>query len=442
MKNPIQEYTLQSVVLSSERLNNPVELARVTTDIDIYEHLDKPYLTGTIAFVDNARIFENADLLGGEKISITVKSSRKESKPITNNFYIKKIVADQKVNDNEQYLILHLVEDIAFVSNLFNINKSYNGKLSDIIKKVSSEYLNKEFEVTGEDKQDVKLIVPNLTPIETIKWLTQRATTVKGYPFYTFSTLAFDGIYMVDLGSMLEQTPLNPNIPYRYDTTTANSPNLDAQRRAIKGYKFGSDAEDLSKLIGKGLVGAKYNFLDTFKDHDGKNTFDFDLVEDVAKPIYDEGLIKDQPNFPFSDFYEVEGLSFNKFQSKTISMIRSSGAYRENEELEGTKTYGETALDSEYKLEIISRAMDNVLKKNILTMVIPGLDFIDGDKHSTIGNKIRIEFPQSKTDDKSNVKNIDAKKSGNYIIYSVRHQFKKNKYDAILSLVKIGNMKR
>ena len=442
MKKNTKEYHLESVVLDSERLNIPVELRNVTSDIDVYEHLDKPYLTASLTIVDSHRIFEKADLLGGERISIRIKSTRKQSKAITNNFYIKKIIYDKKSNDNEQVLTFHLVEDIAFVSNLQNVNKSYTGKISDIIEKVSRDYLDVDFKITGEDKQNVKVIVPNLNPIETIKWLNQRATTIKGYPFYCFSTMAFKGIYMVDLGSMLEQPPLNPHIPYRYDSISASSKDEDTRRRVIKAYKFSHDAEDLSKVIGKGLIGAKYNFLDTFQDYSGQKSFDFDIVEDVVKPISDDGLLKDQPNFPFSSSYEVEGLPFNKFQSETISMIRSSGGYRESEELERTKTYGEAYETSDYKLEIISRAMDNMLKKSILTVVMPGLDFIDGDKHATIGNKIRVEIPQSQADVKKSTKKLDSKKSGNYIIYAVRHQFKKEKYDAVLTLVKMGNLRR
>ena len=436
------EYTVESIQLSSERLPTPVELGKVVSDIDIYEHLDKPYLTGTIGFIDNLRIYENADLLGGEKVTIKLKSIRKDAKAITNHFYIKKIAFDRKVNENEQLVILHLVEDIGFISNLQNINKSYTGKVSKIVEKISSEYLDTDFEITGEDKQNVKVIVPNMHPIEAIKWLTQRATTINGYPFYTFSTMAFQKLYMVDLGSMLEAPVINPNIAYKYDTTTNNTGSKTAKRRVIKGYQFGADAEDLSKLIDKGLVGAKYKFLDTFQDYSGQREFDFDIIKDVAIPMLDAGIIDDQPNFPYSNAYLHNEKPFNKYQSNTISLIRSSGAYRESEELERTKSYGETSLESEYKLEVISRTMDNILKKNVLTIIVPGLDFIDGDKHSTIGNKIRVEFPHTKADGKKSEKRIDAKKSGNYLIYAVRHQFKKEKYDAILSLVKIGNVRR
>jgi len=434
------DYTLESVLLQSERLEKDVELNEVTTDVDIYEHLDKPYLTGQVTIIDNNRIYEQADLLGGERITIKIKSKRKETKTITNYFYIKKIVFDEKSGDNVQVLSFHLIEDTAFISNLININKAYSGKASDIISKISKEYLDTELFVNGEDKQNVKVIVPNLNPIETIKWLTQRATTVRGYPFYCFSTLAFNRLNFVDLGTMLEAPVINPIIPYRYSRVINNSTDEDERRRVIKAYRMTGNAEDLASMIKKGLIGAKYKFIDTYKDEQAEGNFN--IVTDLAKNIIEDELLKGQPNLNYSIAYKHNEKSFDDFQSRTISTVRSSGAYKDHEvdaEASQVKTYGEAVELADYKLEVISRAMDNLLKKSVLSIVVPGLDFIDGDKHSTISNQIRVEFQNS---DPFFGKDLDKKKSGNYLIYGVRHQFKKEKYDAILTLVKMGNMRR
>jgi len=434
------EYVLESVLLESERLNAPVELRNMVTDIDLYEHLDKPYLTAQVLLIDNERLYENADILGAERITIKIKSIRDNTKAIENYFYIKKVIFDEKSGDRTQIISLQLVEDIGFISNLININKAYTGKPSKIIEKVAREYLDCGFEINGKETQgDFNVIIPNLNPVETIQWLTQRASTVRGYPFYTFSTMAFNKLYMVDLGTMLEAPVLNPNISYKYNQTANNSPDEDVKRRVIKGYRFSNNSEDLSQIIGKGLIGAKYNFIDTIDEVD--RTIKFDIQEDLFKQMADDGLLKQQPNVPFSDKYTHNGKSFNKMQTETISMLRSSGAFREAP-AGFESSFGESYLAADYKLEIVSRAMDNILKKSVLTIVVPGLDFIDGDKHSTIGNKIRVEFQHTQADQKKSSKNLDTKKSGDYLIYNVRHQFKKEKYDAVLGLVKIGNLKR
>ena len=80
--------------------------------------------------------------------------------------------------------------------------------------------------------------------------------------------------------------------------------------------------------------------------------------------------------------------------------------------------------------------MDQILRIEPLTMVVDALDFIDGDKHSTIGNLISIEIPTSRPETVGST--IDKKKSGEYLMLSAKHTFKTEKYDLSLTCVKLG----
>ena len=62
-------------------------------------------------------------------------------KEIRKTFFITKILKQERTNDSVQVLMLHLIEDIGYESNLFNVNRYYEGKGSDIIKKIVGEYL-------------------------------------------------------------------------------------------------------------------------------------------------------------------------------------------------------------------------------------------------------------------------------------------------------------
>lgn len=428
------EYILESVLLESERLSEPVELKEVVTDIDVYETLDKPYLTGQILILDNERLYENADLLGAEKITIVVKSVRDRTKPIRNTFIITKVVNSEKVNNNMQILALHLIEDIGYYSNLINVNKAYSGKCSTIISKIANQYLEREIGGSLTDKQNVKLIVPNLNPVEAMKWIASRATSANGYPFYVYSTLALNNIYFNDLGTMLSTPVLNPDLTYKYNTVTQMADDPEIRRRTIKSHKFSTESENLTKIIMKGLVGAKYQYVETVKDTQG--SFHFDIKQDLYDVLQSDGVLNGQSNIPFSEKYLYNGKSFNKLDSRTIAQVRGSNSFDTN------LSYGEANDIAGYKLEIISRAMDNVLKKNPMTIVVPGVDFIDGDKHSTIGNNIRVEFQSTNPDPHKSTKRIDTKKSGDYLIYQARHMFKKEIYEVALTCVKIGNYRR
>ena len=440
MADNTKTYQFESILLQSERLNVDVELREVVQDVEIFEHIQKPYMTGFIFLVDNEDLFQNADIIGGERITITVKSLRPDTKSISNTFYISKVLNTEKVNDNIQTLSLHLIEDIGYVSNVLNINRYYSGKATKVLRNISSEFLDKDLISSESDKQKVNVIVPNLAPIDAMQWISSRVTSRDGYPFYLYSTLVGDELRFNDLGTLLQEPVINPDVTYKYSSKASKSDDIDTKRRTIFSHEFLGATENLYKVIHKGLIGSKYEYIDTIEDK--QKSFDFDVLKDFLLPALDTGAIQpNQPNFAFSDEYKIKGQSLNKIKSRTITQVGGSGAYREVETGAYPLSYRETLDAAEYKLEIISRAMDNMIKKNPLSILTDGIDFLDGDKHSTIGNNLRIEFESSKPD-RDGEKSLDAKKSGDYLIFATRHMFKQERYDVALTCIKLGNYKR
>lgn len=435
-------YILVSVLLQSERISEDIELRENVTDVDIFEHMDKPYLTGQILFLDNEYVLEQIDILGAERISITVHSVRDDTVPITKTFYITKIINTEKTGDNIQTVAFHLIEDIGYISNLINVNRHYNGKSSTIVEKIASNFLNKELAHGSTDKQTMDVIIPNLNPAEALKWISNRTTTNDGYPFYVYSTLVGNKIQYRDLGTILSTPVINSDMTYKYSSQATKSVKPDVRRRAIRSHSFTNNMENLYTIIQKGLVGSRYEYVETINEK--QKSFHFDIVKDLYKPLVSTGVMaRNQSNYAFSEKYEHDNKSFNKHSARTISQLRGSGAYREtDEDTEFKLSFGETRNTAEYKLDIISRAMDNALKKNPLTVVVDGVDFIDGTSHATIGNNLRIEFLVTNPEPGKGENQIDAKKSGDYLIYSTRHMFKKETYDLALTCVKIGNYKR
>ena len=123
-------FVYEKILLETDRFSTGVDLAAVTTDLDIYEHLDKPYLTAYLTFVDTKGIFTGIDILGGEKITVSFRSTRDDGEDIqtiTKKFYLDRVVAVERANSNTEMIGLHLIEDLAFISNLLNVNQSYTG---------------------------------------------------------------------------------------------------------------------------------------------------------------------------------------------------------------------------------------------------------------------------------------------------------------------------
>lgn len=433
----VDAFSLDEVIVQSDRLSIQVAIQNVTTDLDIYEHIDKPYLTASIIFIDADGIFTGMDFIGGEKVTVKLKSTRKESQAIQKVFYVTSVINTQKINDNNEAIGLQLIEDIGYYSNLININKSYFGKCGSIINDIVKDNFEKSVVQVGVDHQEkFKVIVPNLNPIEAISWIKNKATDQDGLPFFVFSSFVEDTIKFVSLSSMLEQPVMNPSMPFNYWQTASSSEDRTVQRRTILSYEY-SNVENLFSLIRDGVVGSNYTYLDTLN---GTQTdFQFDIMKDAFTPMIEKKVGNKNPKtLPFDKRLTFDNISINQIPNRTITQVGSGGVY--NSGPINYPSYSEEMDAGNYKKKIVSRAIHKFLTKSPMSIVVNGYDFIDGSANTTIGNKLRIEFMNTALHSRSEDRK-DPKRSGDYLIYATRHMFKKERYDLALNCVKMGNNK-
>ena len=431
----VSDFVLKSVLLESDRSAMRIDIARVTTDLEIYEHLNKPYLTGKLLFVDSFGLYSQIGIDGGERIQIKIISTRKDSIEIVKRFVISKVNSVTKTNDNTEVISLQLVEDFAFYSHALNVNKAYTETPSNIIQKIAQGFLNKNVLSSNDNFQElVKVIIPNLNPLQAMVWIKNIATNKSGFPYYVFSTLGNSYINFFDLETLITAEPMNPNSPYKYWQSNSQANNGTSRRRTINAFAY-TDIEDVFSLIGNGVIGAQYTYLNTLT---GSNqTFTFNVVDDVLKNLYDNVLNKNQRIPLYSPDLKYEDDFVHELKSRKITQIGGAGVFQ----TAGSRvnSYNEASTVGDYKKKIISKSLESFLSKSPINIAVNGLDFIDGNGNSSIGNNIRIQFLSSQIDAKTKNNVIDNKKSGDYLIYSARHIFKNERYDVLLGCAKLAN---
>ena len=138
-------YQFESVILSSDRLKNglEVDISNSISDLEIFEHIEKPYLTGQIAFSDNDNLVSGFDFQGGERITINMSPTNlvEEGRITSKVFRVEKIMGTYKSNDKNEAVFLKLIEDIGYTSSVKNVNKSYQGSPITIIQNILSSKL-------------------------------------------------------------------------------------------------------------------------------------------------------------------------------------------------------------------------------------------------------------------------------------------------------------
>ena len=438
LRNTQDDFEIVEALFSTERSGGrTVDISKIITDFEIYEHLDKPFLSAKFAVLDTTSFFEDIDFQGAESLSLTIQSSetKKEGSTITKIFVIDKIIKSERADERTEVVYLHGYEDLVLRSSVKNVNKHYNGNPLDIISKILKEYLDKGVLYTEDLQQSaMRLIVPNMHPIEAAVWIKNRLTNTDGMPYYLYSTLASDSLNLVDLGALLLREPVNTQLPFLY--VQSSSQHLEERHIPIFSYRY-ENIHDVISLIRKGYVGAQYNFLNTLK---GTNeVVPFDVSDDVFRTLSSKDYFKDQPRFIYAPEQGIDGQPLSTYTSKVITQIAAGGAYTYD-------NYGKNSLDEEtetayYKKRVVGHALKNFMTKTPISIVVPGRPFMRGDGDYTTGNIVRVLFLESNHDN-SSAPNIDSKKSGNYIMYAAKHSFSTqnpNRIDSTLLCAKLSS---
>ena len=68
-KDP-KEYKLYQVGLFTDRNQHRVDITKALVNLNIYENIEKPYLTANLTFADTSRVLEIMDFKGTERVKI------------------------------------------------------------------------------------------------------------------------------------------------------------------------------------------------------------------------------------------------------------------------------------------------------------------------------------------------------------------------------------
>ena len=459
--NESQPVVYESIAIIIEQENfvfERIEIASMVVDIDIYEHLDKPYLTGVMSVLDNVDLFGSLNINGATKINMKLRLNIAEAEqggekftplPVERTFYIDSIMSSMKYQEKGEVQVIHLIEDHAYKSNQMNVNKAYAGTSTRMITRLMKE-LDSERIVFSTEKDDgiMKVIIPNLSPIDAMIWIKNRSVTAEGYPMYLFTT--FSGLKTLnffDLKTMLESEVMNPKQAFTFSSANISvkkdgNQNFSVpQRRVILNYEY-KNTEDLYSLMSKGMMlPTTIKYTNTANVNNGRDDLSFDPKEAIDR--LNPEVIKGVPNYdPYLKDSYIDQIKSQNLKTSTAQVISSDAFLGLNgttlAQLNGYSEHGEQGQSGGYKNQMIARTLDALMKMNPLVLTVNGADFLSGTNSTTIGNKIRVKFPRN-VDNRESEFQFDPKKSGDYLIYSARHSFRGDSYTVNLTGMKLSN---
>jgi len=398
-------------IFSNKDQSKTVSIVNGTAQLMYYESLLQDSVMATVTFsdsgnsIDEKSALEGLPIVGTEKVIFKIKDNNEEQIEFT--FYVNKVtpVADQTTKG---MVNLHLVSKEYILNDEVRINKRFDGKVSETVKEILTNFLETEKDVTDiEDATELNEIPGQWKPYYTLNWLSKKsapsaATPGKTAGFFFYETSK--GYHFKSIDTLLSQekkksiiyneTPdtRGANIPEGYDMkalTFSKDNRVNVQEKMQAGFQS-------TRIVLFDPYTCKYEVLNP------KATGD-DGVEDSLK--------KGGKELPVLN-PEFNRQGENKQFSRTTYIVKDTGTLPSG----SSQQQIEKSKDQNFKPELITNQAImryNQLYASEIEITIPG----DFSLHA--GDAIFFDAPSAQKDTKND--DVDRQIGGLYIISALCH---------------------
>ena len=423
----------EASITSNQTGDRSFDIKSIILEVDLFENIERPYITGRLLLIDDNSIFDGTAHLqykGTEKLKLRIEviSITQDNYIIEKEFVMTTMRYMTKSGDRSSMILFDLV-DYKLYSNYFKkFSRSYSGTPVEIINKILTDasLLNSKPLIKVCDdpiQKNMKVVVPYLTPFGAIEWLRDRCTTENGSPLFTYASIYHDLIILDSLDNILIQSPWNntprySRNPFVQSTAMANSnPNnwLNSEHQLISSVEF-TDQHDNMKLLKSGAISSQYTNLDISTNrrvsskYSAKDLMDnlsrSDVVSNINQNVYD--IFEQDKN----------DVNVDTLPSMYFHQVNLSNVYGDD------YSYYDDPTPSSYKKRVENLALRNFLLENQVKVTVPSYAFIATT--TGVGTIASFHFTSNySTEDgvSSNDQVFDQDKSGDYMIYALRHKF-------------------
>ena len=437
------DYNIVSFLVHSHKHDDPINIAMHVSEIEIFENIELPYLTGTFNMKDDLSMYDGISWNGTEMIDITFESPENIGNFITKRFTVAEIVDTQKASENIEGLEIKIIETNCFNSNMMQINKAYTGTPDQIIKKILKDNLDMDMEDDDMPgikpyQETIKFVVPFMTPFQACEVIRSKMSTDLGLPYFLYSTLNYPNLQLKSLEEMLKTPSINSTAPYRFSQAFNQSTvSIASDENVINVSAYSSAHKQNSlMLMASGSTAGQHSITDMTSGQTVEYLFD---VDDLFAEMAQIGLIKNDTIPVHHSKYKFNGKLMNEYNTKNIHRFVANDTYL------GINNIHQENDAAAFRLAACNNALRNMLFKTSMNIRVPGRLYLIGD-NASLGRQIDFIYPSNNTiaEGTSNVTSEeveDKKRSGVFIIYTARHHFNDQQHNVDMSCVKLGNRK-
>ena len=353
----------------------------------------------TLTLLDAKNVLSNLPIEAGDGIEIQLAYADTQKVLRSRIVRIGSIIN----GDRQRTYNIEMISVLAYNSIFNKISRHYRGTTSEMAFSVFEQFTNEQIGVWDTSTNIQSLIVPNWSPIKTIKWMASRSkATFDNLTFRFFQDSNFNYNFMpIERANLLYQ---EAPITYRFNNVTSRETR-------------GRDSVSNSRAVVETILSLEYNpcFNISKESKHIKNTwFYIDLTH------------KNQNTMHYNLF---ENYSESKYLNK-------SPIWSYDEAGIGPVTFFPYASENQTNIDVNTQTDITYLRK---TTVSDGQMIeitVNGNQTIDVGQVVNIEIPSPEPRTDTQVDQKDLRWSGRYYIVAIRNVYSRDGHTTALTLSK------
>ena len=395
-----------------------VNIAGIYQEINIYDSMFMPCIRGEILIQDAIGLSSKLLLDGSEYLSMEILKGE-ESGPTTfkKTFRIYRQSNRENINQNSEIYILHFASEEMIFSEQKKVNQSFNGTYTDIVNVILKKYLgvtSKKLGLIENSKGLHTVIVPNLSPFDTMDWLSKRAVDSDSLPNFLFFENKY-GYNFVSLTELIKREPImNINFEPKNLSVSGGQEFYGAREAKI------INSTNYIESIKNGVYSGKFIGIDLLTRKVNINQIDFNQTYNKTKVHLNK-----YPNFTTAanrDGKDAAHMFDSKVSLYAFATTRKDTSWvKENDAQTGTNI-DDTHAYVFQRAPILANLLQTTIHLNI-----------PGNFGVTSGAIINLKMP-IKSGKTEVGEGLDQTLTGKYIVTATRHVIKGDMHETVIEV--------
>lgn len=405
------DVNVEKVIITSNN-GMTVDVKNQIIGIEIYEDIFSPFTSGSLIFKESLDYANLIPLTGEEYLHLKIRTPSFEGKDkvIEGDYYLYKMTDRELQGDRNVIYKLHFVSVEALVDLNKKVSKAFQGKISDIAKKMVTDINDglesKQNVIVQETPNSVKYISNFWSPVKNLNYLCGNAVNNRDGASYVFFQNR-NGFNFVSLESLYynenKQNFIFDSWLRDFTPDGKNVRNVEKEYQRIIDINI-PNAYDQIDSIRSGMGASKLITYDiTTKRYASKNY-------DMLTEFYSHNHLNQYP------------LISKKNVRKSFSNIVVGTKYYNN-----FSKYGDVT-----NTRIMNKRMSELRQAEGVKIEIT----VAGRTDYTAGMKVGVRLNKNEPISKQDTDYYDKMFSGNYIVAAVNHFISRENHECTMELIK------